>query len=91
MKQKAARLSARGIKNAFSEPGVEDFLRAACRHGLASGQPLIEIHALDMRRRSARAVIWRSRTVSCFTSMFNSYTLREHSRRSPGLICCCRI
>ncbi len=47
MKQKAARLSARGIKNAFSEPGMEDFLRAACRHGLADGHPLIEIHALD--------------------------------------------
>lgn len=83
MTQKAARLSARGIKNAFSEPGVEDFLRAACRHGLASGSPLIEIHALDTDDE-VLALFSGVHDDRCFSTMFNSYTLSERARWSPG-------
>ncbi len=83
MKQKSARLSARGIKNDFGEPGIETFLRAACRHGLAGGNPLIEIHALDADGEVLALYLALQDTV-CFSAMFNSYTLSEHSRRSPG-------
>jgi CelD/BcsL family acetyltransferase involved in cellulose biosynthesis len=83
MKQKSARLSARGIKNAFGEPGVEEFLRAACRHNLASGEPLIEIHALDSDAE-VLALYLGIRDGECFSAMFNSYTLSKHARRSPG-------
>ena len=37
--QKAGKLHTLGIKNAFGQPGVEDFIRAACHEGLEGGQP----------------------------------------------------
>lgn len=83
MKQKAARLSARGIRNAFGEPGVESFVRAACKHGLASGQPLIEIHALESDSELL-AVFSGIHDTRCFSTMFNSYTLSGQARWSPG-------
>jgi CelD/BcsL family acetyltransferase involved in cellulose biosynthesis len=83
MTQKSARLSARGIRNAFAEPGVEQFLHAACRHGLESGEPLIEIHALHSDDE-VLALYLGIRDGECFSAMFNSYTLSEHARRSPG-------
>ncbi len=84
LKQKAARLAARGIANAFDEPGMDSFLRAACRKGLAEGSPLVEIHALtcDTELLAVFAGIHDRR---CFSTMFNSYTLSEHARMSPGL------
>ena len=45
--QKAGKLHTLGIKNAFGQPGVEDFIRAACHEGLEGGQPIIELHALE--------------------------------------------
>jgi CelD/BcsL family acetyltransferase involved in cellulose biosynthesis len=83
MKQKAARLSARGIRNAFGEPGVEPFVRAACKHGLAGGQPLIEIHALESDSEIL-ALFSGIHDNRCFSTMFNSYTLSEQARWSPG-------
>ena len=83
MTQKAARLSDRGIKNAFHEPGVVEFLRAACLHGLTEGHPLIEIHALDSDTE-VLALFSGIHDTRCFSTMFNSYTLSEHARWSPG-------
>jgi CelD/BcsL family acetyltransferase involved in cellulose biosynthesis len=85
LKQKAARLAARGIGNAFDEPGMDAFLRAACRHGLASGEPAIEIHALECDGEML-ALFAGIHDRHCFATMFNSYTLGEHARMSPGLI-----
>src|SRR5262249_47356079 len=45
--QKAAHLKAQGVRNAFAEPGVADFLNAACLEDLAAGTPAIELHALE--------------------------------------------
>jgi CelD/BcsL family acetyltransferase involved in cellulose biosynthesis len=84
LKQKAARLAARGIGNAFDETGMDDFLRAACRHGLAEGDPLIEIHALESDDEIL-ALFAGIHDRHCFATMFNSYTLGEHARMSPGL------
>ena len=83
MKQKAARLSARGIKSDFDEPGIEEFLHAACRHNLSGGQPLIEIHALDSDSE-VLALYLGIRDGDCFSAMLNSYTLSDLARRSPG-------
>ena len=85
LKQKAARLAARGIGNAFDEPGIEAFMRTACRNGLAEGAPLIEIHVLecDSEILALFAGIYDRH---CFSTMFNSYTLSEQARMSPGLI-----
>jgi CelD/BcsL family acetyltransferase involved in cellulose biosynthesis len=84
LKQKAARLAARGIGNAFDEAGMDDFLRAACRHGLAEGAPLIEIHALASDDEIL-ALFAGIHDRHSFATMFNSYTLGEHARMSPGL------
>lgn len=83
VRQKTARLSALGIKNAFTEPGMEEFLRAAGRHQLSSGQPLLEIHALDSDEE-VLALYLGVHDSQCFSAMFNSYTLSENARRSPG-------
>lgn len=84
LKQKAARLAARGIANAFDEPGMDAFLRAACRQGLAEGTPLVEIHALTCDAEIL-AVFAGIHDRTCFSTMFNSYTLGQHARMSPGL------
>ncbi len=83
--QKAAKLDSLGLDNVFAEPGVEDFVRAACRYGLESGRPTIELHALEgdgemLALFSGVHDGWR------FTSNFNSHTAGDHARHSPGLI-----
>src|SRR5205085_9819323 len=45
--QKARHMAAQGLADVFAEPGVADFLRAACHCTLPDGRALIEIHALD--------------------------------------------
>jgi len=83
--QKATHLNAQGVRNAFAEPGVADFLRAACIEGLATGAPAIELHAIE-GRGEVLAVMGGVANAQRFSSMFNSYTLTEHARWSPGLI-----
>ena len=80
----ARRLPARGIDNAFDEPGIEAFLRAACQQGLAGGQPLIEIHALECDGEML-ALFAGIHDDQCFSTMFNSYTLGHARAQSPGL------
>ena len=84
LKQKAVRLAARGIANAFDETGMDAFLRAACRKGLADGDPLVEIHALTCDAEIL-AVFAGIHDRHCLSTMFNSYTLSQHARMSPGL------
>jgi CelD/BcsL family acetyltransferase involved in cellulose biosynthesis len=84
LEQKAARLGARGIANAFDETGMDAFMRAACRKGLSEGAPLIEIHALECDTEIL-AIFSGIHDRHCFSTMFNSYTLGEHARMSPGL------
>jgi CelD/BcsL family acetyltransferase involved in cellulose biosynthesis len=83
--QKAAHLKSQGVRNAFAEPGVADLLRTACVEGLASGTPTIELHAIE-GDGEVLAVMGGIVNAQRFSSMFNSYTLTEHARWSPGLI-----
>lgn len=83
--QKARKLRTIGVQDVFAEPGIEDFIRAACLFGLDSGKPQIELHALEtdddmLALFSGIHDGWR------FTSMFNSHTTSDHNRFSPGLI-----
>jgi CelD/BcsL family acetyltransferase involved in cellulose biosynthesis len=84
LKQKAARLAARGISNAFEEAGMEAFMRAACRTGLSEGSPLVEIHVLESDDEML-ALFAGIHDRHCFSTMFNSYTLSANARMSPGL------
>jgi CelD/BcsL family acetyltransferase involved in cellulose biosynthesis len=83
--QKAAHLRMQGVPNAFAEPGVADFLRAACVEGLAAGTATIELHAIE-GGGEVLAVMGGVVNARRFSSMFNSYTLSDHARWSPGLI-----
>lgn len=82
---KAAHMAAQALPNIFAEPGHEAFLRQACHHGLAAGNPLIEIHALecDGELLALFAGISDKRR---FSGMFNTYTLSDNARQSPGLV-----
>jgi CelD/BcsL family acetyltransferase involved in cellulose biosynthesis len=78
-------MSAQGLSNVFDEAGVADFLRAACHCRLANGRPLIEIHALEAAGEVLALFGTLIDDYRC-SSMFNTYTLGENARQSPGLI-----
>ncbi len=82
---KAVRMRALGLPNVFAKPGVADFLREASHLRLASGRPLIELHALE-GDGEVLAVFGAIVDPYRFSAMFNTYTLSEHARHSPGLI-----
>jgi CelD/BcsL family acetyltransferase involved in cellulose biosynthesis len=82
---KSAHLAAQGLGNVFAEAGVAEFLREACHRRLPSGRPLIEIHALE-GGGDVLALFGSTVDDYRFSSMFNSYTLGDNSRHSPGLI-----
>jgi CelD/BcsL family acetyltransferase involved in cellulose biosynthesis len=83
--QKAVHMASLGITNVFASPGVAQFLREACHQRLPDGRPLIEIHALE-GGGEVLALFGATIDEYRFSSMFNTYTLSEHSRHSPGLI-----
>ncbi len=83
--QKAERFAAQGVENVFAAPGIEAFLREVCRHGLASGKPLIEMHALDTDG-GMLALFAGVNDGRRFSAMITSFTMGEHARQSPGLV-----
>lgn len=83
--QKISKLTALGLENVFAQAGVESFIRAACEHGLASGQPVIELHALEADGEML-ALFSGIHDGHRFTLMFASHTASDHSRQSPGLV-----
>lgn len=82
---KAAHMAAQGLSNIFAQSGHETFLRESCHCGLSEGKPLIEIHALEAGDEllALFAGISDGRR---FSGMFNTYTLSDSARQSPGLI-----
>jgi CelD/BcsL family acetyltransferase involved in cellulose biosynthesis len=69
----------------FAEPGVAEFLRQACHLRLPCGRQLIEIHALE-GGGEVLALYGAIADDHRFSAMFNTYTLGENARHSPGLI-----
>jgi CelD/BcsL family acetyltransferase involved in cellulose biosynthesis len=82
---KAARMNALGIPNIFADPAHEAFVREACHLGLSMGKPLIEIHALECDT-DLLAVFGAINDGRRASGMFNTYTLSENARSSPGLV-----
>ena len=82
---KAAHMAAQALPNIFAEPGNEAFLRECCHHGLREGNPLIEIHALE-GDGELLALFAGTSDGRRFSGMFNTYTLSDNARQSPGLI-----
>ena len=82
---KPQRMAEQKLPNVFAEPGVEDFIRSACLAKLAGGLRAIDIHALECDEEVI-ALFAGVADGYRFSMMFNTYTMSEHARYSPGLI-----
>jgi CelD/BcsL family acetyltransferase involved in cellulose biosynthesis len=87
---KAAHMAAQALPNIFNEPRQVAFLREVCLQGLESGTPLVDIHAIegDGELLALFAAITDGRRSS---GMFNTYTLSDNSKQSPGLVLLVRV
>jgi CelD/BcsL family acetyltransferase involved in cellulose biosynthesis len=82
---KPLRMAEQKLPNVFAEPGVEDFIRGACMTARAGGGHVIDMHALECDDEVI-AIFAGVADGSRFSMMFNTYTMSENSRHSPGLI-----
>jgi len=79
--QKAARMQALGIVDAFGDGETRSFLRRACRAGLGAGAPAVELYALRLDGRVI-ATFGGAGDDERLCGMFNSFD------GSPGLERC---
>jgi len=82
---KPLRMAEQKLPKVFAEPGVEDFVRAACMAPVPGGGRVIDIHALECDDEVI-AIFAGVADGHRFSMMFNTYTLSGSSRFSPGLI-----
>ncbi len=82
---KPIRMAAQKLPNVFAEPGVEDFVRQACHAALPGGGRAIDIHALQSDDEMI-AMFAGVADGHRYSMMFNTYTLSDAARYSPGLI-----
>ena len=82
---KPLRMAEQKLPNVFADPGVEDFIRSACLAELAGGGRAITMHALECDDEVI-AIYAGVADGHRFSMMFNTYTMSENSRYSPGLI-----
>ena len=82
---KPQRMAEQKLPNVFAEPGVEDFIRGACLSTLSGGGRAIDIHALTCDEEII-ALFAGVADGYRYSMMFNTYTMSEHARYSPGLI-----
>jgi CelD/BcsL family acetyltransferase involved in cellulose biosynthesis len=82
---KPQRMAEQKLPNVFSDPGIEDFVRDACTKRLPNGSRVIDMHALECDSEVI-AIFAGVADGHRFSMMFNTYTVSENSRYSPGLI-----
>ena len=82
---KPLRMAEQKLPNVFAGPGVEDFVRGACMAQVPGGGHVIDIHALECDDEVI-AIYAGVADGHRFSMMFNTYTMSDHSRYSPGLI-----
>ncbi|HEV7411777.1 MAG TPA: GNAT family N-acetyltransferase [Bradyrhizobium sp.] len=82
---KPLRMAEQKLPNVFAEAGVEAFIRSACITRLAVGGRAINIHALECDDEVI-AIFAGVADAQRFSMMFNTYTMSDHSRHSPGLV-----
>lgn len=81
---KPVRMAEQKLPNVFAEPGVEAFVRSACLAPRGEGR-VIDIHSLECDEEVI-AIFAGVADGERFSMMFNTYTISEHARYSPGLI-----
>jgi CelD/BcsL family acetyltransferase involved in cellulose biosynthesis len=82
---KPLRMAEQKLPNVFADPGIEEFIRAACLARLAGSGRVIDIHALECDDEVI-AIFAGVPDGHRFSMMFNTYTMSDNSRHSPGLI-----
>jgi len=82
---KPLRMAAQNLPNVFADPGIEQFLREACHARLMDGSRAITIHALECDEEVIAMFAGVAGTHR-FSTMFNTYTMSENAKHSPGLI-----
>jgi CelD/BcsL family acetyltransferase involved in cellulose biosynthesis len=82
---KPMRMAAQKLPDVFADPGVEGFIREACAAKRPDGSRVIEIHALECDDEMI-AIFAGVADGRRFSMMFNTYTLSDNARYSPGLI-----
>jgi CelD/BcsL family acetyltransferase involved in cellulose biosynthesis len=82
---KPLRMAEQKLPNVFADEGVENFVRSACMRRLSGGSRAIDIHALECDEE-AIAIFAGVADGHRFSMMFNTYTMSDNSRYSPGLI-----
>lgn len=82
---KPQRMALSKLPDIFSDESTKGFVRDACLATLANGARAIELHALecDSELISIFACVADGER---FSTMFNTYTISENARYSPGLI-----
>jgi CelD/BcsL family acetyltransferase involved in cellulose biosynthesis len=85
LRVKPLRMAEQKLPNVFAEPGVEDFVREACMTRISGGGRTIDIHVLECDEEVI-ALFAGVADGYRFSMMFNTYTMSEQSRYSPGLI-----
>ncbi|HEY0235394.1 MAG TPA: GNAT family N-acetyltransferase [Afipia sp.] len=84
-KIKPLRMAAQNLPNVFADPGVEDFVRAACLAKIPGGGRAITIHALECDEEMI-AIFAGADGGDRFSMMFNTYTMSDIAKHSPGVI-----
>jgi CelD/BcsL family acetyltransferase involved in cellulose biosynthesis len=82
---KPLRMAEQKLPNVFADPGIEDFIRAACLARLDRGGRAIDIHALECDDEVI-AIFAGVADGHRFSMMFNTYTMSGNAKYSPGLI-----
>jgi CelD/BcsL family acetyltransferase involved in cellulose biosynthesis len=82
---KPLRMAEQKIRNVFAEPGTKAFIEHACLNGIADGRQAIELHGLECDAEVI-AIFAGVGDGHRFSTMFNTYTMSEAARNSPGLI-----
>jgi CelD/BcsL family acetyltransferase involved in cellulose biosynthesis len=82
---KPLRMAEQKLPNVFAEPGVQQFIRDACMAELGDGSHAIDIHAIETDDE-VLAMFAGVADGHRFSMMFNTYTISDNSRQSPGLI-----
>ena len=82
---KPMRMAEQKLPDVFAEPGIPEFVRAACLAQLPGGSHAIDIHALECDDEVI-AIFAGVADGHRFSMMFNTYTMSARARYSPGLI-----
>ena len=82
---KPQRMALSKLPNVFADDATQKFVRGVCAAKLPNGRRAIELHALecDAEMISMFACVADGQR---FSTMFNTYTISDNARYSPGLI-----